>query len=111
MPTKCKPSYLLHQRSGQARVRIDGKDHYLGKYGTPESRDRYDELIAEWFARQGDVTGYTLAVEDLALLFLKHAARYYVKDGNPTCEVNNIRIALRSLIRLHGRCRARDFSP
>lgn len=57
------------------------------------------------------MTGCSLAVEELALLFMKHASQYYVKDGKPTCEVNNIRIALRSLIRLHGRCRARNFSP
>ena len=53
MPTKRKPSYLLHKPTGQARVRIDGKDIYLGEYGTPESRDRYDDLMTEWFARQG----------------------------------------------------------
>jgi hypothetical protein len=30
-----------------ARVRINGKEHPLGKYGSPESHLRYDELIAE----------------------------------------------------------------
>ncbi len=48
MPTKRKPAYLLHQATGQARVRIDRKDHYLGVFGSQESRDRYDDLIAEW---------------------------------------------------------------
>lgn len=28
MPKKRKPSYLCHKPTGQARVRIDGKDHY-----------------------------------------------------------------------------------
>jgi len=37
MSNKRKPSYLLHKPSGQIRVRIDGKDEYLGKYGLPES--------------------------------------------------------------------------
>ena len=27
MPKTRKPSYLLHKLTGQARVRIDGKDH------------------------------------------------------------------------------------
>lgn len=31
-----KPAYLLHAPSGQARVRIDGNDHYLGVYDSPE---------------------------------------------------------------------------
>ena len=41
------PAYQHHKATGQARVRINGKDHWLGKHGTPESHDRYDELIAE----------------------------------------------------------------
>ena len=38
------PKYLLHR----ARVQIDGRDHYLGPYGSDESKQRYDELIARW---------------------------------------------------------------
>jgi hypothetical protein len=39
--TMCKftqrtPAYCLHRASGQAVVRIDGKDHYLEKYDTPK---------------------------------------------------------------------------
>jgi hypothetical protein len=37
MSKKRKPSYLLHKATGQARVRIDGKDEYLGEYGSLES--------------------------------------------------------------------------
>ena len=33
-----KPSsYRLHKPTGQAVVRIDGRDHYLGKHGTEVS--------------------------------------------------------------------------
>ena len=35
-PTQRTPSYCLHRASGQAVVRIDGKDHYLEKYDTPK---------------------------------------------------------------------------
>jgi hypothetical protein len=41
------PGYLLHRPSGQARVRIDGKDHYLGPFGSEKSRVAYGELIAQ----------------------------------------------------------------
>jgi hypothetical protein len=41
------PTYRKHAGSGQARVTLDGRTHYLGKYGTPESRERYDRLVAE----------------------------------------------------------------
>ncbi len=45
------PAYVHHKPTGQARVRIDGKDFYLGAYGTSESYDRYDELIAGMLER------------------------------------------------------------
>ena len=41
------PPYLHHQESGQAVVRINGKDCYLGAYGSPESKRLYSKLIAE----------------------------------------------------------------
>jgi hypothetical protein len=44
-PKKLIPSYLSHS-SGQARVLISGKYHYLGKYGSPESKIEYGRLVA-----------------------------------------------------------------
>jgi integrase len=112
MPSKRKPSYLLHKPTGQARVRIDGKDLYLGPYGSAESRDRYDEIITEWFARQDDVTACLLTVDDLCLMFLDFADGYYRrKDGTPTGTVGNVRSALKYLVGLYGPTRVRDFGP
>jgi integrase len=111
MPRKRKPSYLLHKPTGQARCRIDGQDHYLGAYGSPESRERYDDLIAEWFAKNGDTSRYTLTLDDLSLLFMQHAESYYRKNGEPTNEVNAIRSALRSLVDLYGKSPCRHFGP
>lgn len=45
------PSYRLHKPTGQAVVTLGGKDLYLGKHGTPESREKYDQLIVEWITR------------------------------------------------------------
>ena len=47
MKSRRIPAYTHHKPTGQARVRINGKSFYLGKYGSPESHDRYDALIAE----------------------------------------------------------------
>ena len=33
------PSYRLHKPTGQAVVTLNGKDHYLGRHGTRESKD------------------------------------------------------------------------
>lgn len=41
----------------------------------------------------------------------RHVTAYYVKDGRPTSEQDNIRQALRFLRRLHGQTPAEDFGP
>jgi hypothetical protein len=43
------PSYRLHKPSGQARVIIKGKHHYLGPHGSKEICAKYSQLIAERF--------------------------------------------------------------
>jgi len=41
------PLYRLHRMSGQAVATLNGKDYYLGRFGTSASRQRYDAVIAE----------------------------------------------------------------
>src|SRR4051794_22389559 len=73
------PSLTHHKASGQAVTRIDGKDHYLGKHGTPEAKAEYDRLIAEWLANgrrlpdRSGPGGSDLTINELVLAFLKHA--------------------------------------
>ena len=44
------PRYRKHKATGQAVVTLNGKDHYLGRYGTATSKVEYDRLIGEWLA-------------------------------------------------------------
>lgn len=108
---KKKPTYLLHKSSSQARVRVDGKDHYLGEYGSQESKDRYDRIVAEWFAKQGDTSAFRLTVDDVCLLFQEWASQHYRKNGEPTSEAYNIRLALRYVVAEAGTMRAQEFGP
>ena len=58
MPTAKKakvPKHCLLKPRGLAYVRIRGRVRYLGKYGTPESREAYGRLVAE-LATQPDLT-------------------------------------------------------
>ena len=49
MPRTTKPpACRLYKRTGQAVVTLNGRDHYLGKYGTGVSRQAYDRLVGEW---------------------------------------------------------------
>lgn len=47
------PKYRLHKGSGQAAVTINGKAHYLGKYGTLESHELYRKVVGQFLAEQG----------------------------------------------------------
>ena len=112
MPKKPRriPSYLLHKPTGQARVRIKGRDYYLGVYGSPESRERHAALVDQWRKDSDNASEVRLRIDDLVLLYLRHAAVYYRKHGKPTSEVNNIQIALRPLVRLCGRSLVSQFT-
>lgn len=110
------PSLRLHRPSGQAVCTLGGRDYYLGKHGTPEARAEYDRLIAEFLAR-GRVAppmadGATdLSVNEVIAAYLVHVDAYYRKDGRPTVEAGNIRLAVRPLRKLYGHTEARRFGP
>jgi integrase len=106
-----EPTYQLHKGSGQARTVINGKSIYLGKYNSPESQDRFNDIKAEWRSRQS-AERYTLTIDNLCLRFLEHADEYYrQKDGTPTGTLGNFKQSLRPLIELYGQTRAREFGP
>ena len=44
------PKYRLHKPTVLAVVRLNGRDIYLGKHATDESRQRYQQVVAEWLA-------------------------------------------------------------
>ena len=53
MPSRRRrtPKYRHYKPKDLAVVRIDGKDHYLGRYDSAESWEKYHRLVAEWLSR------------------------------------------------------------
>ena len=79
------PSYRRHKPTGQARVTLGGKDFYLGKFGTPESKQKYDRLIGEFVTNGGIVPGDRLTLVELAAAYKQFAKTYYAgRDGEPS---------------------------
>jgi integrase len=117
------PKYSKHKASGQAVVTIAGKDVYLGDYGTKESRQEYDRVVAEWLvagrtapgsrkSARALATGDGLSVATLLLHFWRHARTYYRDaDGQTAGEAFNYRDALKPVLKLYGRTHARAFGP
>jgi hypothetical protein len=67
-----------------------GPPHYLGRYGTKESRERYSRVIAEWLANGRQVVDQQsgLTISQLMLAYVRHAKQYYRKpNGKPTSAV------------------------
>jgi integrase len=115
-PTRL-PKYRHYKPKDLAVVRIDGRDHYLGRFGSEESQEKYRRLVAGWLAGtptavpEADNDAEGISVAELMLAFMKWADGYYRKDGRPTTEPVNIRLALRPIRQLYGLTPACDFGP
>src|SRR5437868_4348702 len=123
MPDPIRPSkdpkYRHYKPKNLAVVRIDGRDHYLGRHNSAESRQLYYRLLAEW--RSGgrvekpapdDEADAGPTVVEITLAFLTHAQAHYRKaDGTMAAEYEKILLSLRPLRKLYGATPARDFGP
>lgn len=94
MPKIPVPKYRRHRASGQAVVTIDGKDCYLGAWGTAESRAAYARLMVDRFAAhrppppQRPGSGGGIAVVELIARYWQFAEGYYVRrDGKVSGEL------------------------
>ncbi|MFZ4576354.1 MAG: tyrosine-type recombinase/integrase [Phycisphaerales bacterium] len=113
------PKYRLHKTTGLAKVRLSGRDVYLGEYGTPESRTKYRKVVAEWLAsaRQEPIGPRSpdkktpLTINELVLAYLDFAKVYYVRAGVPTGEVQNLKYAVTPLVELYGATNVDQFGP
>jgi len=107
------PKMSHHKASGHAVVRLAGKDHYLGPWGSKTARTEYDRLVAEWLVKgrhAADDDGITIA--EIIASFWDYAQAYYRHaDGTPTHEAECYRDALRPLRRLYGHTAAAQFGP
>jgi len=121
------PAYRCYKPKNLGLVVLDGKQHYLGKYGTPESIAEYNRLVQEWLTRAstapsttppGDQASTTIddasspLVNEIIVAFLKHAKAHYVRpDGSPTGEFENLRSAIKPLRQLYGYAPAASIGP
>ncbi|MHB9081058.1 MAG: tyrosine-type recombinase/integrase [Pirellulaceae bacterium] len=107
------PKYRRHKATGQAVVNLSGKDFYLGPHGSKVSRMQYDRLVCEWLeaGRHLPQPVSDLTILELASRYWKFAKSYYVKNGEPTGTLAQIKVVLRSLRETYGDTSAPEFGP
>jgi integrase len=95
-------------------VTLNGRDCYLGEFGSPESYEKYHRLLGEWRANGCRLLPSEptegLAVAHVVDAFLEHAKVYYRHpDGRPTTEVQSFRQVINPLLDLYGTLPAGEF--
>jgi integrase len=110
------PSYCVHKSRNQAYVRLGEDMIYLGPPHSPESREKYDRLIAEWIQAgrtyvNPDVSD-GLNVNGVLLAYRRHCEQVYVTpEGLNEKEIERINLAMRPVMNLYGTVPAVQFGP
>ena len=118
MPRKSSvPAYRLHKASGQARTILNGRHVYLGKFGSPESRQQYARILAEAALPAGPPTTSDKQdskgplISEVLVAYLSFAETYYSNEGQPTKEFRGMVDAVGPLNLLYGDTLANEFGP
>lgn len=104
-----KPPKLSRHASGQAFIRVDGANRYLGKWGSAEARAAYREFKRVWKPAppiQAALPAERLTVAEMLVRYLEHAAKIY-----PASTLAGFRTPIRTTRELFGEIRVLDFGP
>jgi hypothetical protein len=95
---------------------LHGRDLYLGRYGSRESKERYERTVSLWLMNHrqlppvASVAGRT--VGEVPDAFARHSERHYVHpNGTPTGEHENLLMAIGPLRALYASISAEGFDP
>jgi len=119
VPQRSEPTYCrqrVKNAPDRAFVVLDGRRRYLGRFDTPQSRERYHRILAEWNAAGGklppSLRRERVTVADLIDRYQRAAeARYRKPTGEPTSQVGDVAQALKHVRRLYAHADAADFGP
>lgn len=104
------PTYRLVKRTKQAVTTIAGHDHYLGDYGSPESRLKYDRLIGEFLSQGRVISGRALltgqTITEIIAQYWRYCESYYKVQS-----LRSIRTALKLLNERYGPTPVGEMKP
>lgn len=107
------PQLRRHKSAGQAYVRLEGRQVYLGPWPAGQTRPSeiaeaaYRRLVTRLMAAQAPdrevvARPVVLTVSGLVAAYLEYGDRRYQKDGESTGQMVRVRGAARILVELHG---------
>jgi hypothetical protein len=73
--TQWVPKASKQRATGQAVVRLCGKDFYLGRFGSAVAKGEYDRLITEWLANGRQLSNPDVGLS-VAELLIDHASSH-----------------------------------
>jgi integrase len=103
-PVKWPPSILNHKPSGRCRIRVAGKDYWLGPIGSDEARQEYARLVGELAAGGVPARGDTRTVAEVVSAWWEDQAPSVSEKAKA-----QYRTLLSLLVRLYGDTPADDF--
>lgn len=111
--TKQIPKYRHHKASGQAYVELNKRRFYCGVHGSPDSWERYHELVNQWLVNDRrpvvtDAERHDATIAELLDAFRQHAEEYY--KGNSGA-IHGFKAVSRVLRDLYGGTAVREFTP
>ena len=104
------PKLSRHQR-GQAFVKISGRQIWLGRYGDPFTREKYDRLVAEWLANGRTLPQPSTQIRPLKVVEVLAPYWRWAKQRYTPAEVDTIKAANRVVEALYGSLPAVEFGP
>lgn len=104
------PTYLEHAPTGQARIVWDGQTVYLGKFGSPESIAKHNQICAEILEHgRLKISGERIKLSDLANRFLEAMDKEYSRSDSK--EPKQMRCAARYICEAYPDSYADEISP
>lgn len=113
MPKLKRALPKLHRHThGQAYVKIDGRQIWLGRYGDPIAQERYDRLMAEWLANGRRLpAAEPESPNEVTVSVVVNEYRKHIEASQSPANISCIHSALRPVRRLYGSLPAAKFGP
>ncbi|MEA2986967.1 MAG: hypothetical protein QOD94_3221 [Alphaproteobacteria bacterium] len=111
------PSYCHHKSKGLAYVKLGHEFVYLGAHDSPESKIKYERVVAEWLGRGRTSSPRNdqpdgPSVNAILLAYWNFAQTFYLDaEGNPSVELDKLAQAIVPLKALYGETPATAFGP